>query len=160
MKKISHCLLFDSQAEEAARYYTSLFPDGKLGRISRYGTEGNDVHGQPAGKVMTAEFEMGGLKYVALNGGPIAPFNESFSIVVTCDAQEEVDELWEKLARDGEEVQCGWLKDKFDVCWQIVPKGFVDLVTDPDPQRAARAMKAMMKMKKLDIHALRAAVDG
>jgi predicted 3-demethylubiquinone-9 3-methyltransferase (glyoxalase superfamily) len=161
MKKISHCLFFASQAEEAARFYTSLFPDGKIGKIARYGKEGFEAHGQPEGKVMTVQFEIAGTSYMALNGAPPSiKFNEAYSIVVTCDTQAEVDELWDRLTREGSEVACGWATDKFGVRWQVVPKGFVELVTDPDPKVAGKAMKAMLQMKKLDVNALRKAVNG
>jgi predicted 3-demethylubiquinone-9 3-methyltransferase (glyoxalase superfamily) len=160
MKKISHCLWFDNQAEEAARFYTSVFPDGKIGRVSRFGNEGQEIHGQPPGRVMTVEFEIAGLPYLALNGGPLFKFNEAFSIVVTCDTQEEIDDLWTKLTEGGgQDGPCGWLRDKFGVSWQLAPRVLPELIAG-DQARADRVMKAMLSMKKLDIAALRAAAEG
>ena len=161
MAKISHCLWFDGKAEEAAKLYTSIFKDGKIGKIARYGKEGFEIHGQREGTVMTVEFEINGLKYLALNGGPLFKFNESFSIVVTCDSQQEIDYYWEKLTADGgQPVQCGWLKDKFGLSWQVVPKVLAEMVSDADPNRADRVTNAFLQMVKFDIAALEAAARG
>lgn len=156
MNKITPFLWFDTQAEEAARFYTDLFEEGEMGSISRY-PEGSPA---PAGSVMIANFTLFGQEYTALNGGPYAKFNEAVSFVVHCEDQAEVDRYWAALTDGGEEVQCGWLKDRYGLFWQIVPKGFVEIVSDPDPQRSARAMQAMMGMKKLDLDALHRAADG
>ena len=150
------CLWFDGQAEEAANYYMSIFKDSKLGRIGRYTEAGPG----PAGSVVIAEFEINGQKFVALNGGPQFTFNESISFQIHCDDQEEVDYYWTKLTEGGAEVQCGWLKDKYGVSWQVVPKGAIELISDPDQEKATRATQAMFAMKKLDIAALRRAYDG
>ncbi len=155
------CLWFDKEAEEAARFYTSIFKDGKIGKISYYGKEGFEFHQQPEGKVMTVDFEINGQKFQALNGGPIFQFNESISIVITCDTQMEIDTYWEKLtAQGGSEVQCGWLKDKFGVSWQIVPAAFHEMINSADKAKSSRAMQAMFTMKKFDINALNRAYQG
>jgi len=158
MSKITPWLWFDGQAEQAAEYYTSVFKNSRMGEVSRVG-EGGPL---PAGSVMTAQFEVEGQPFVALNGGPAHNnFTEAVSFYVDCESQEEVDELWEKLTADGgRPSQCGWLQDKFGVSWQIVPSEFVTLMNDPDPFRAARVMRAMLKMTKLDLAVLRAAAEG
>jgi predicted 3-demethylubiquinone-9 3-methyltransferase (glyoxalase superfamily) len=154
MQKITPMLWFDNNAEEAVNLYTSVFKDAKLGRMARYGKEGPG----PEGAVMTAEFELFGQKFVALNAGPMFKFNESISFVVNCENQEEVDYYWEKLtANGGQESMCGWLKDKFGLSWQITPTVLMQLVSGPDKKKAGRAMQAMMKMKKIDIAAIEAA---
>jgi predicted 3-demethylubiquinone-9 3-methyltransferase (glyoxalase superfamily) len=160
--KITPCLWFDSQAEEAARYYTSIFKDAKIGNISRYGKEGHEIHGQPEGKVMTVEFEIGGQPFTALNGGPVFQFNEAISLQVPCETQEEADYYWDKLSEGGDEQaqQCGWLKDKYGLSWQVYPKELTDLVSDPDSAKSQRAMKAMLQMKKIDIKKIRQAYEG
>jgi predicted 3-demethylubiquinone-9 3-methyltransferase (glyoxalase superfamily) len=150
MQKIVPCLWFDDQAEEAARFYTSIFKDSKIGEISRYG-EGSP---RPKGSVMTVRFQLNGQEYLALNGGPVFKFTEAVSFIVNCETQEEVDRLWDKLCESGQPVQCGWLKDKFGLSWQIVPTVLSKLMTDPDPARSKRVFQAMMQMKKLDIKAL------
>ena len=148
MQKITPFLWFDKQAEEAATFYTSVFKNSKLGRIARYGDAGP---GEP-GSVMTVEFSVEGMEFVALNAGPLFQFNESVSFVIDCKSQEEVDYYWEKLTADGgEESMCGWLKDKFGLSWQVTPTRLIELTTDKDPDVAARAMGAMMKMRKIDI---------
>lgn len=154
MPTITTFLTFANQAEEAAQFYTSIFPGSRIVQINRYGA------GAPApeGSVMTVTFELLGRTHIALNGGPSFSFSEGFSMFVTCDTQEEVDRYWELLTAGGREVACGWLTDKFGLSWQIVPAGFVELVADPDPAKARRAMAAMMGMKKLDLPALRRAV--
>ena len=156
-KQITPCLWFDTQADEAADFYVSAFKNAKLGRISRFGKEGFDVHGKPAGSVMSVEFEINGLPFVALNGGPQFKFNEAVSFQVHCDTQAEIDYFWSKLAEGGEEGPCGWLKDKFGLSWQVVPKALPQLLMDENADKAGRVMNAMLKMRKLDIAALRQA---
>jgi len=153
---ITPCLWFDDQAEEAARFYTSVFRDSSIGRIARYGGEGQDVHGKPEGSVMVVEFEINGMSFTALNGGPLFRFSEAISFQVTCETQEEIDYYWERLCEGGpaEAQRCGWLKDRYGLSWQIVPRILPKLVVDPDPDKAGRAMNAMLAMKKLDIDGL------
>ncbi len=153
MHKITACLWFDNQAEEAARFYTSIFKNSRIGRISRYGKEGYEIHGKPAGTVLTVEFEIEGRAFTALNGGPVFKFNEAISFQVYCDTQEDVDYFWGKLSEDGAEKaqQCGWLKDKYGVSWQVVPAVLPRMLMDKDSERSNRVMKAMLQMKKLDI---------
>ena len=150
VQKITPFLWFDHQAEEAAKFYASIFPNSKIVKMTRYGKNGPG----PAGSVMTVEFQLDGLTLVALNGGPVFKFTEAVSFVVNCQSQEEVNRYWEKLSAGGTEVQCGWLKDKFGLSWQIVPTVLPELLSDPDPAKSARVMKVMMTMKKLDIAAL------
>lgn len=159
MSGIINCLWFDSQAEEAANFYTSVFKDGKIGDIARYDKASAEVSGQPEGSVLTVEFEIEGQKFMALNGGPVFKFTEAISFVVYRDSQEELDEIWNKLSAVPESEQCGWLKDKYGVSWQITPHVLDQLLKDPDPARAGRAMKAMLQMKKIDIATLQASVD-
>jgi len=155
VQKLTPCLWFDSQAEDAAKFYVSVFKNAQVGRISRYGKEGFEAHGRPAGSVMTVEFEIEGLKFLGLNGGPHFKFSEAVSFIVNCEDQAEVDHFWSKLSADGgQEGPCGWLKDRFGLSWQIVPKALPALLTDPDAGKAGRAMKAMLQMKKIDIAAL------
>jgi predicted 3-demethylubiquinone-9 3-methyltransferase (glyoxalase superfamily) len=163
MQKITPFLWFDGQAEDAVTFYTSIFKESKIGRILRYSEEVAKVSesGQPVGSVLTIEFEIGGQKFVALNGGPQFQFNESVSFVVNCETQKEVDYYWEKLSADGgQESACGWLKDKFGVSWQITPTVLIDMLHDKDAGKAERAMHAMLQMKKIDIATLKAAQDG
>ena len=157
--KITPCLWFDHQAEEAARFYTAVFPNSTIGRISRYGNEGYEIHHMPAGTVMTVEFELAGQRFTALNGGPIFHFNEAISFQVECETQAEVDYYWDKLSEGGDEAaqQCGWLKDRYGVSWQVIPKGLSDLLSASDVEKSQRAMKAMLQMKKLDIDVLQRA---
>jgi predicted 3-demethylubiquinone-9 3-methyltransferase (glyoxalase superfamily) len=150
VQKITPFLWFDHQAEEAARFYVSIFPNSRFGKVIRYGQAGPG----PAGSVMTVEFQLEGQSFVALNGGPHFKFTEAVSFVVNCQTQDEVDSYWEKLSAGGGEVQCGWVKDKFGLSWQIVPTRLTELLGDPDPQKSQRVMKAMLTMKKLDIRAL------
>ncbi len=159
MKKITPFLWFDGQAEEAANFYVSIFKDSKIGNITRYGKEGYDIHGREAGTVMTVDFEIEGLKFTALNGGPVFKFNEAISFQVLCETQEELDYYWEKLSEGGDEraQQCGWLKDKYGLSWQIVPTEWSELVGDPDSEKSQRAMKAMLQMKKIDIEGIKQA---
>jgi predicted 3-demethylubiquinone-9 3-methyltransferase (glyoxalase superfamily) len=162
MKKITPCLWFDSNAEEAAKFYTSIFKNSKIGKISRYGKEGYELHGKPPGTVMTLEFELQGQTFTALNGGPIFKFNEAISFQVNCDSQEEVDYYWEKLSEGGDQKaqQCGWLKDKYGVSWQIVPTVLSEMLQDRDIEKSERVMKALLQMKKLDIKTLKQAYDN
>lgn len=155
MQKITPFLWFDNQAEEAMNFYVSVFKNSKVLGISRYG-EGAPV---PAGTVMTADFEIEGQQFTALNGGPVYSFTEAISFIVHCQTQEEIDYYWEKLTEGGEEVQCGWLKDKYGVTWQIVPDILIELITGPDKARAQRVANAMYPMVKLDIGRLLEAAD-
>jgi predicted 3-demethylubiquinone-9 3-methyltransferase (glyoxalase superfamily) len=161
-RKITPCLWFDDQAEEAAKFYTSIFGNSRIGRITHYGQAGHEIHGRTAGTVMTVEFEIDGHPFTALNGGPIFKFNEAVSFQIDCATQKEVDYFWNKLAEGGDEnaQQCGWLKDKFGVSWQVVPTGLDDMVSDPDSAKSQRAFAAMLQMKKLDIDALRRAYES
>ncbi|NVO11278.1 MAG: VOC family protein [Bacteroidales bacterium] len=150
--QITPCLWFDTQAEEAANFYTSIFKNSKIESISRYGKEGFEIHGQKEGTVLTVAFQINGQPFTALNGGPIFKFTEAVSFQVFCDTQEEIDNYWNKLTDGGEESQCGWLKDKFGVSWQIVPSILPELMSDP--ARAGRVVNAFMQMKKFDIQKL------
>jgi predicted 3-demethylubiquinone-9 3-methyltransferase (glyoxalase superfamily) len=156
-KKITPCLWFDTQAEEAAKFYASVFKNSKIGKISRYGKEGFEVHGKKAGTVMTVEFELEGQKFLALNGGPHFKFNEAVSFQVPCETQEEIDHFWSELARDGEEGRCGWLKDKFGLSWQVFPRALPEMLMDGNSETAQRVMRLMLQMRKIDIAALRRA---
>jgi predicted 3-demethylubiquinone-9 3-methyltransferase (glyoxalase superfamily) len=155
MQKITPFLWFDDQAEEAMHFYTSIFKNSKVGTVSRYpeGAPG------PAGKVMSATFQLEGQEFMALNGGPLFKFTEAISLFVNCETQEEVDALWAKLSAGGKESQCGWLKDKFGLSWQIIPTALGKMLGDPDRERAKRVMQAMLKMKKIDIAGLKRAYD-
>ena len=159
MPKITPCLWFDSNAEEAVRSYASIFKKSKIGKIARYGKEGYEIHGKPAGSVMTIEFELDGQTFTALNGGPVFKFNEAISFQVHCKTQEEVDHYWEKLSKGGDKKaqQCGWLKDKYGVSWQIVPTVLGNMMQDKDPKKTERVMGALLQMKKLDIARLKQA---
>jgi predicted 3-demethylubiquinone-9 3-methyltransferase (glyoxalase superfamily) len=156
MQKITPFLWFDNQAEEAMNFYTSVFKNSRVGAVTRYGEAGPG----PAGSVMAASFELEGQQFTALNGGPLFKFTEAISFVVDCQSQEEVDDLWAKLSAGGEEGMCGWLKDRFGLSWQIVPRALTEMLGDPDPEKSGRVMAAMLKMKKIDIQALRQAYDG
>src|SRR5881397_4334046 len=163
MQKITPFLWFDDQAEEAVKFYTSIFKNSKVGRILSYSEEAAKISesGRPVGSVLTIEFEIEGQRFVALNGGPQFKFNESVSFVVDCETQEEVDYFWEKLTTDGgEESQCGWLKDRFGVSWQVTPTVLIDMLHDKDAAKAERVMKAMLQMQKIDIGKLKAACRG
>ncbi len=159
---IAPCLWFADQAEEAAKFYTSIFRDSRIEKISRYPKEGQEIHGRPVGSVMTVDFELNGQKFTALNGGPVFRFNEAVSLQVYCETQKEIDYYWEKLSAGGdpEAQQCGWLKDKYGLSWQIVPAEMGDLFDDHSSPKAERAMRAMLQMKKLDIAALKHAQGG
>ena len=161
MQKIIPCLWFDDKAEEAAKFYASIFKNSKIGDISRYGKEGYEFHGKEDGTVMTVDFEIEGQKYVALNGGPIFKFNEAISFQVHCETQKEVDYYWEKLSEGGDEKaqQCGWLKDKYGVSWQIVPVVLTKMLQDKDAKKSQRVMKALLQMRMLDIKTLTQAYE-
>lgn len=153
MQKITSNLWFDRQAEEAANYYVSIFKNSKIGRISRYGKEGYEIHKMPAGTVMTVEFFLEGQTFIALNGGPHFNFNEAISFIVNCETQDEVDYYWNKLSEDGDKKaqQCGWLKDKYGLSWQIVPMVLDDMILDPNSKKSEAVMRVLLQMKKLDI---------
>ena len=161
MQKISPCLWFDDKAEEAAKFYTSIFKESKIGDVTRYGKEGYEIHGRKEGTVMTVEFEIEGQKFLGLNGCPIFKFNEAISFQVYCETQEEVDYYWEKLSEGGDEKaqQCGWLKDKYGVSWQIVPIILIKMLKDKDSEKSQKVMKAMLQMHKLDIITLKKAYE-
>ncbi len=162
LQRITPCLWFDNQAEEAARFYTSVFKNSRITQISRYGESGQEVHGQKPGSVMVVAFELDGHSFTALNGGPVFKFNEAISFQVQCDTQEEIDDYWRQLSAGGDPKaqQCGWLKDRFGASWQIVPRIMGELMTASDPARSNRVMAALLKMKKLDLAALNKAYAG
>jgi predicted 3-demethylubiquinone-9 3-methyltransferase (glyoxalase superfamily) len=162
MQKITPCLWFDNQAEDAAKFYVSLFPNSAIGPVTRYGKEGFEIHGRPEGSALTVSFSLEGQEFTALNGGPRFKFSEAISFVVKCETQTEVDHYWDKLGEGGDERarQCGWLKDKFGVSWQIVPTALFEMMSGPDKEKSGRAMQAMLQMKKLDLPALRQAYEG
>jgi len=159
MQKITSNLWFDNQAEEAAKFYTSIFKNSRIGKISRYGKEGFEIHKMPEGTVMTVQFYIEEQEFVALNGGPIFQFNEAISFIINCTSQEEVDYYWGELTKGGDEKAqvCGWLKDKFGVSWQVIPVVLPEMLTDPDPKKSQPVMKAMLEMKKIDIETLQTA---
>jgi predicted 3-demethylubiquinone-9 3-methyltransferase (glyoxalase superfamily) len=154
VQKITPNLWFDSEAEEAAKFYVSLFKNSSIGNVMRYDEASSKVSGRPAGSVLTVEFQLEGQDFVALNGGPIFKFNESVSFQIDCDTQQEVDYFWEKLGDGGEYQPCGWLKDRYGLSWQVVPKVLNELLAYPDKQKAQRVTEAMLQMQKLDIAAL------
>jgi predicted 3-demethylubiquinone-9 3-methyltransferase (glyoxalase superfamily) len=156
MPKITPNLWFDSQSEEAAEFYVSVFPNSKITNVSYYTEAGPGV----AGTVLTVEFVLDGQEFLAINGGPLFTFDEAISFAINCADQEEVDYYWDKLTAGGEESQCGWLKDKFGLSWQVVPADYIELMNDPDRSRTERAMKALLGMKKIDIAAINAAADS
>jgi predicted 3-demethylubiquinone-9 3-methyltransferase (glyoxalase superfamily) len=161
MQKITPCLWFDSNAEEAVNFYTAIFKNSKIGKISRYGEAGYEIHGKPAGTVLTIEFELNGQAFTGLNGGPMFKFNEAISFQVSCESQEEVDYYWEKLSKGGDEnaQRCGWLKDKYGVSWQIVPTALGKMLADKDADKTNRVMTALLQMKKIDIEGLKRAYE-
>ena len=161
-QRISPCLWFDDQAEDAARYYTGIFKNSRITTITRYGTAGFEIHRRPAGSVMTVAFELDGQSFTALNGGPVFKFNEAISLQVNCATQDEIDYYWDKLAAGGvpKAQQCGWLKDRFGLSWQVVPSFMDSLFKDAQSPAAQRAMEVFLKMKKIDIAAIRRAYDG
>jgi predicted 3-demethylubiquinone-9 3-methyltransferase (glyoxalase superfamily) len=159
IQKITPCLWFDDQAEQAAKFYTEIFKNSKIKKITRYGKEGYEIHRKPEGSVMTVEFELDGQALTALNGGPVFKFSEAISFQVDCATQEEVDYYWEKLSEGGDEnaQQCGWLKDRYGLSWQIVPRALLEMLNDPDAKKSQRVMAAMLRMKKIDIETLKRA---
>ena len=156
MQKITPCLWFDNNAEEAVNHYCAIFKNSKIGKVLRCGESGPG----PKGSVLTIAFELEGQEFIALNGGPIFKFNEAISLSVDCKTQTEVDELWERLSDGGQKSQCGWLKDKFGLSWQIVPSALVEMLRDKDAAKSARVMAAMMQMSKIDIATLKQAYEG
>ena len=161
-QRISSNLWFAHEAEEAANYYVSIFKNGKVKKITHYGKEGYDIHKMPEGTVMTVEFELDGQTFVALNGGPVFKFNEAVSFIVNCDTQAEIDYYWEKLSQGGDKQAqvCGWLKDKYGLSWQVVPRQLSEMMSDHPTERSESVMKAMLQMKKLDIRKLEEAYNG
>jgi predicted 3-demethylubiquinone-9 3-methyltransferase (glyoxalase superfamily) len=157
MQKITPFLWFDDNAEEAAKHYVSIFRNSRIVNIARYGEAGAKSSGRAKGSVMTVAFELEGQPFVALNGGPAFPFSPAISFVVNCETQKEIDDLWKKLSDGGEEVECGWLKDKYGVSWQIVPAILWEMISDPDPEKPERVMQALLQMKKLDMEELKRA---
>jgi predicted 3-demethylubiquinone-9 3-methyltransferase (glyoxalase superfamily) len=162
IQKIAPCLWFDDRAQAAAEFYTGIFPNSKIVNISHYGEAGKEIHGKPAGSVLTVVFELDGQTFTALNGGSTFKFNGAISFQVDCQDQAEVDYYWEKLASGGDETaqQCGWLQDRYGVSWQIIPRILVELLNDPDPEKSQKAMTAMLQMKKIDIDELKRATVG
>jgi predicted 3-demethylubiquinone-9 3-methyltransferase (glyoxalase superfamily) len=162
LQKITPFLWFDDKAEEAANFYVGIFRNSRVVTVTRYGEAGKEVHQRPPGSVMTVEFELEGQRFTALNGGPLFRFNESVSFVVHCQTQDEVDYYWNELTAGGDPKaqQCGWLKDKYGLSWQVVPDPLIQMLTDPDRQKSQRAFQAMLKMKKLDIAVARQAFEG
>ncbi len=159
MQKITPHLWFDNQAEGAVNFYTSIFKNSKIKSVTRYGEAGAEVSGRPKGAVMTVTFELEGQEFIALNGGPHFIFSPAISFIVNCETQEEVDELWEQLSEGGEKEQCGWLKDKFGVSWQIVPTVLGEMLQDKDPKKSEKVMEALLQMDKIDIETLKQAYE-
>ncbi|MEQ1626910.1 MAG: VOC family protein [Nitrospira sp.] len=160
MQKITPCLWFDDQAEEAATFYTSIFKHSKIGPITRYGEAGAETSGRPKGSVMTVTFEIEGQEFVALNGGPLFKFSEAVSFMVKCETQQEIDEMWEKLSQGGEAGPCGWLKDKYGLSWQIVSPVWDEMLRDSDAVKSERVMQAILHMSKPDLKTIKQAYDG
>jgi len=162
MSKIAPCLWFDNNGEEAAKFYTSIFKNSKIKNIARYGDAAAQAAGRPKGSVLTVSFELDGQEFMALNGGPIFKLNEAVSFMVNVDNQDELDHYWNRLAEGGDPKaqQCGWLKDKFGVSWQIVPRMIAKMMSDPDPAKPNRVMQALLQMKKPDIRTLQKAYEG
>jgi len=160
VQRITPFLWFDTQAEEVANFYVSIFDNSKIGPVTRYDEEGAKASGRPKGSVMTVAFDLDGQEFVALNGGPHFKFTEAISFVVNCETQAEVDHFWDQLSAGGQQIQCGWLKDKFGVAWQIVPTVLPEMLQDKDPEKAKRVMAAMLKMTKIDIATLKKAYDS
>ncbi len=161
IKGITSCLWFDNEGEDAAKLYCSVFKNSRMGKVTRYGKEGFEIHGQPEGKVMTVDFELEGAKFVALNGGPHFKFSEAISFQIHCETQDEIDYYWSKLtAGGGEESQCGWLKDKFGLSWQVTPVALIEMLSGGDAAGAQRVTKAFLQMKKFDLAALKRAYEG
>ena len=162
LQRIAPCLWFDDQAEEAAQYYVSIFKNSRIRDVGRYGEAGQEIHGRPPGSVMIVEFELDGHRLTALNGGPLFQFNEAISLQIACETQDEVDYYWEKLTQGGDEKaqQCGWLKDKFGLSWQVVPTIVAELLRDSTSEKSQRAFAAMLRMKKPDIEEMKRAYAG
>ncbi len=162
IQKITPCLWFDDQAEEAAEFYVGIFRNSRIVSVTRYGDAGHEIHGRPAGSVMAVGFMLDGQAFTALNGGPLFKFNEAISFQVNCETQEEVDYYWEKLSDGGDRKaqQCGWLKDKYGASWQVIPNVLLEMLTDPDSEKSQRVMKSLLQMKKIDIEELKRAYDG
>ena len=162
VERITPCLWFDDEAEAAARFYVGIFPNSRITVVSYYGEAGQEIHGRPPGSVMVVAFELDGRSFTALNGGPVFKFNEAISLQVNCATQEEIDLYWQRLGEDGdaEAQQCGWLKDRYGVSWQVVPDSMSELMTADDPRKSERVMTAMLQMKKLDIAELERAFAG
>jgi predicted 3-demethylubiquinone-9 3-methyltransferase (glyoxalase superfamily) len=158
--KINPCLWFDTEAEDAARFYCSVFKNSKMGTVSRYVDEGQEIHGKRAGSVMAVEFELEGQKFAALNGGPHFKFDEAISFQIHCKDQEEVDYFWKTLSEGGSDGPCGWLKDRFGLSWQVIPNALFEMLADPDQAKVKRVTKAFLQMKKFDIAELKRAFDG
>lgn len=161
-QKITPCLWFDDQAEDAARFYTGIFKNSRIVSVTRYGEAGREIHGKPAGSVMVVAFELDGQPFTALNGGPQFKFNEAISFQVHCETQEEMEYYWEKLSEGGDEraQQCGWLKDKYGVSWQVFPTALLEMINDPASEKSQRATEAMLQMKKIDLEKIKRAYDG
>jgi len=162
LKRIAPCLWFDSEGEEAARHYTSIFSNSRIVKIVRYGDAGKEIHRRPAGSVMTVAFELDGQPFTALNGGPVFKFNEAVSLQVNCETQQEIDYYWDKLSLGGDPnaQQCGWIKDKYGLSWQVVPVALEEMLSDTVTERSERVMTALLQMKKLDIAQLKKAYSG
>ena len=159
-QRITPFLWFDHQAEEAAKFYVAIFKDSRITSVARYDDAAAKAAGRPKGSVMTVAFELDGQELTALNGGPVFKFTEAISLVVNCQTQEEVDHFWSKLSAGGQEVQCGWLKDRFGVSWQVVPTVLSEMLQDKDPEKSKRVMAAMLKMRKISIEGLKHAYEG
>ena len=159
MQRITPCLWFDTQAEEAVKFYVSIFRNSRMGGIARYGEEGAKASGRPNGSVMTVAFQLDGQGFLALNGGPVFKFTEAVSFIVNCETQAEIDEKWARLSEGGAEGVCGWLKDKFGLSWQIVPTALGEMMQDKDARKAERVTKALVLMKKIDIETLKRAYE-
>jgi predicted 3-demethylubiquinone-9 3-methyltransferase (glyoxalase superfamily) len=160
MQRITPCLWFDNQAEEAVDFYVSVFRNAKKGKVARYGKSSANVSGRPEGSVLTVAFELNGQHFLAMNGGPMYKFSPATSMMVVCDTQEEIDHYWDRLSEGGKPSQCGWLDDKYGVTWQIVPSMLEGMAADPDPSKSERMMKALLKMIKLDMAELKRAYDS
>lgn len=162
LQKITPNFWFDQQAEEAVQFYLSVFKESRIGRTTRYGKTGQEIHGMPEGTVMTIDFQLEGMEFVALNGGPAFQFNEAISLIINCESQEEVDYYWNRLTEGGDEKAqvCGWLKDKFGVSWQVVPVALNEMLTDSDTEKVQRVTTAFLQMKKIDLAVLQQAYEG
>ena len=159
-QRITNCLWFDSEAEDAAKLYTSIFKNSSIGAITRFGKEGFEFHGKPEGSVMTVSFHLDGQEFMGLNGGPQFKFNEAMSLVVNCENQGEIDHYWYKLSEGGKEGQCGWLTDKFGVSWQVVPTTWIEMMNNPDKEKAKKAMAKVFQMKKFELDVIEKAFNS